>query len=93
MSPRELSYWLALIFAQSPMLQQALLEVTNIVTLCMPAGHTKLWPYLPGLILDICSPGAKCEEEVGTREGGFGRHCQVPESQGGPSVSILFPVS
>ena len=75
MSPREVSYWLALIFAQSPMLQQALLEVTNTVTLCMHLGHTKLRPHSTGLSLDICSAGAKCQEEVGTRERGSRRHC------------------
>lgn len=29
MTPREVSYWLALIFSQNPVLQQALLEVSR----------------------------------------------------------------
>ena len=48
MSPREISYWLALVFAQNPVIQQALLEVKTALSnlsLCRPKNTYFHRPY------------------------------------------------
>ena len=64
MSPREISYWLALVFSQSPVIQQALLEVRP-----SPSAYCKVCSYLMlGLSYPACGLEMNGDIFLGTGE-------------------------